>query len=161
MQIPVKIYALDQFVQPLLGSSISQTPFDTLVEPGFSTVRQPATASAHTQDPSLQHSLSSSFSPHPSLNQPRSPALNDHLRNPLPTKRFTPDKTLPLDTRERIKARGDKQEDGGGEQARCLGDQRDPLNGTHGQVDGGAHVVGLEAADEAVKGLRGRADAEE
>jgi hypothetical protein len=35
------------------------------------------------------------------------------------------------------------------------------LDDAHGEVDGGAHVVCLEAADESVEVLGGRADAEE
>jgi len=41
-----------------------------------------------------------------------------------------------------------------------MGDERKPLYGAHGEVDGSAHVVCREAADESVEFIRSRADPE-
>ena len=89
------------------------------------------------------------------------PSSNDHLRNALPAQRLTRRKLLLLQPRERIKRRGDQQYDRGRDQARRVPDDGEELDDAHDEVDGGAHVVCLEASDEGVEVLRGRADAQQ
>jgi hypothetical protein len=86
---------------------------------------------------------------------------NNHLRNTLPTQRLTRRKLLLLEPRERIESRSNKQHNRSRDQARRVADQREELDDAHGEVDGGAHVICLEAADEGVEVLGGWADAEE
>jgi hypothetical protein len=87
--------------------------------------------------------------------------LNNHLRNPLPTQRLTRRKLLLLQPRERIESRSDQQHDRSRDQARGVADDGEELDDAHDEVDGGAHVVCLEAADEGVEVLRGGADAQQ
>jgi hypothetical protein len=91
---------------------------------------------------------------HPSI-------LNNHLRNALSAQRLTRRKLLLLQPRERIKGRGNQQHDRSRDQARRVADDGEELDDAHDEVDGGAHVICLETADEGVEVLRGRADAEE
>ena len=84
--------------------------------------------------------------------------LNNHLRNALPSQRLTGSELLLLEASEGVEQGGDQQHDGAGDQARSIADERKPLHQAHDAVDGGAHVVCLEAADEAVEVFRGRAD---
>ena len=86
---------------------------------------------------------------------------NNHLRNTLPTQRLTRRKLLLLQPRERLESRSNKQHNRSRNKTRRVADQREELDDAHGEVDGGAHVVCLEAADESVEVLGGRADAEE
>jgi hypothetical protein len=69
--------------------------------------------------------------------------------------------SLALDSSQCVEGGCDKQNDGSNDKAGCLDGDRDPLDDTHGQVDGGAHVIGLESADECIKRGRRRADAQE
>ena len=89
------------------------------------------------------------------------PSSNDHLRNALPAQRLTRRKLLLLKPRERIESRSDQQHDRSRDQARRVADQGKPLDQAHNAIDGGAHVIRLEAADEAVEGFGGRAYAQE
>jgi len=82
--------------------------------------------------------------------------LHNHLRNTLPTQRLAPDKVLPPDPSQRIEDSSDEQEKRRDDQTRRLGDDREPLNDAHDEVDGGAHVIRREPADEGVEGGRGR-----
>ena len=68
---------------------------------------------------------------------------------------------LALEAREGIEDGGDEQEDCGDDQAGCLGPNADPLHGAHDEVNGGAHVVGAEFADEGIERGRSRADTKE
>lgn len=79
----------------------------------------------------------------------------------MSAERLAADEALPSDTRKRVEHCSNKQKDCGGDQTCCIGDQAKPLDDAHDEVYGSAHVVRLEAADEAIKCGRGRADAEE
>lgn len=79
----------------------------------------------------------------------------------MSTQRLTTHEPLPLHSRQRITQRSQRQHDRRGNQARRIQDQRQPLHYRHDGVDGGAHVVCFEAADELVELFGGRADAEE
>lgn len=68
---------------------------------------------------------------------------------------------LLLQASKRIECRGNQQHDSGCDQTCRVADEREPLDYAHCGVDGGAHVVGFEAADEGVEFLGGRADAQE
>lgn len=87
--------------------------------------------------------------------------LNNHLRNPLSAQRLTRGKLLLLQPRQSVERSSDKQHDRRRDQARGVADQRQPLHHAHDGVDGGAHIVGLEAADEGVEFLGRRADAQQ
>jgi hypothetical protein len=89
------------------------------------------------------------------------PSSNDHLRNALPAQRLTRRKLLLLQPRERIESRSDQQHDRSRDQARRVADDGEELDDAHDEVDGGAHVVCLEAADEGVEVLGCRADAQQ
>ncbi|KAB8338737.1 hypothetical protein FH972_021682 [Carpinus fangiana] len=87
---------------------------------------------------------------------------DDHLRHSLTPKRLAANEALSPDTCERVEERRNEQNNCRGEQAgRTSGDQCQPLHNAHNQVDGGAHVVGLKAADEGVELGRSRADAQQ
>lgn len=105
------------------------------------------------------------MSPACSLSSPSSNILtrllHDHLRNTLATKRLTSGEFLLLEPSQRVESGRNEQHDSGSDQARRVADQREPLDHAHSRVDSGAHVVCFEAADEAVEGFRGRADAQE
>jgi hypothetical protein len=89
------------------------------------------------------------------------PSSNDHLRNALPAQRLTRRKLLLLQPRERIKGRGNQKHDRSRDQARRVADDGEELDDAHDEIDGGAHVVCLEAADEGVEVLGCRADAQQ
>jgi hypothetical protein len=77
------------------------------------------------------------------------------------TQSLASNESLTLDTSQCVEGGCDEQNDGSNDKAGCLYGDRDPLNDTHGKVDCGAHVIGLESADEGVKRRRRRADAQE
>ena len=85
---------------------------------------------------------------------------NNHLRNTLPTKRLAIHECLPSNPGKEIAKCSNKQDNSGSDQGGNSRDDREPLDEGHDAVDGGAHVVGLEAADEAIEGGGGRADSE-
>jgi hypothetical protein len=87
--------------------------------------------------------------------------LYDHLRNPRATECFAALECLSLEASERVEDRGEEQKDGSDNQAGGLGPDAYPLHSAHDEVDGRAHVVGFEFANEAVELGRGRTDAEE
>jgi hypothetical protein len=87
--------------------------------------------------------------------------LDDHLSDTVTTQSLASNESLSLDTSQCVEGGCDKQNDGSDDKTGCLYGNRDPLNDTHGQVDGGAHVIGLESADEGVKRRRRWADAQE
>ena len=87
--------------------------------------------------------------------------LHNHLRNALSTKSLTRSKLLLLQPRQRVKRCREQQHDGSGDQACRVADERQPLDQTHDAVDARAHVVRLEAADEAVEAFGSWADAQE
>lgn len=88
-------------------------------------------------------------------------ALNNHLRDTLAAQSLTRRKLLLFQTSKRIECRGNQQHNSGCDQTCRVADERKPLDYAHCGVDGGAHVVGFEAADEGVEFLGGRADAQE
>jgi hypothetical protein len=79
--------------------------------------------------------------------------LNNHLRNTLSAQRLTRSKLLLLQPSQRIERSSDKQHHRRRNQACRVADEREPLYDAHDAVDGGAHVVCLEASDEAVEVL--------
>lgn len=91
----------------------------------------------------------------------RSRILHNHLRDTLSSQCLAANEALSLDASQSVKNRSQQQENSCSNQAGGIGNQRKPLDDAHGQVDGSAHVIRLEAADEAVKLRRGRADAQE
>jgi hypothetical protein len=80
--------------------------------------------------------------------------LHNHLRNALSTESLTRSELLLLQTRQRVERRGDQQHHSSRNQARRITNQGEPLDDAHDTVDSGAHVIRLEAADEAVEGFR-------
>jgi hypothetical protein len=115
----------------------------------------------------LIHTSHSSFPYSPALRLPLATAkelwlpLYDHLRDTSTTQRLATLESLALDTSQRIHETGNQQEDGSGNQTRWPCHETDPLNDAHDAVNGSAHIVCLEFADEGIE-LRGRrADAEE
>ena len=86
--------------------------------------------------------------------------LDNHLSNTVTTQSLASNESLALDASQCIEAGCDEQDDGSDDKTGCLHGNRNPLDDTHGKVDGGAHVIGLESADERVKGGRCRADAQ-
>lgn len=87
--------------------------------------------------------------------------LYDHLSDTLPTQCLATLERLALESSQGIKNGSNQEEDSCDNQASCLGPDADPLYSAHDEVDGGAHVVGAEFADEGVELRGGRADAEE
>jgi hypothetical protein len=87
--------------------------------------------------------------------------LDNHLSDTVATQSLASHESLALDSSQCVEGGCDKQNDGSNDKAGCLDGDRDPLDDTHGQVDGGAHVIGLESADECIKRGRRRADAQE
>jgi len=87
--------------------------------------------------------------------------LHNHLRNALPTKRLAAHKLLMLQARKRIERRSQQQKHSHRNQPTRIYEKREPLREAHDKVYTSAHVVCCEAADEAVKAGRGRADAQE
>jgi hypothetical protein len=92
---------------------------------------------------------------------PRIQLLYDHLRNTLSTQCLAALELLPLEASKRIEDGSNQQKYSGNNQAGCLGPDADPLHCAHYKVDGGAHVVGSEFADEGIEFGRSRADAQE
>ena len=68
---------------------------------------------------------------------------------------------LSPDTRQRVADRRNQQEYCSRDQGGVFRDHGQPLDDGHDEVDGSAHVVGLEAADEAIECGGGWADSEE
>jgi hypothetical protein len=83
------------------------------------------------------------------------------LRNTLPAKRLAALECLSPDTSERVEDGREEQEQRRCDQTSRPGYNAQPLHNAHDQVDGGAHVIGLESADESIEFRGGRADAEE
>lgn len=79
----------------------------------------------------------------------------------MTTQGLASNESLALDASQCIEAGCDEQDDGSHDKTGCLDGDRDPLDDTHGKVDGGAHIIGLESANECIKGGRRRADAQE
>lgn len=87
--------------------------------------------------------------------------LNNHLRHTLSTQRLTALKLLSSEGCQSVKYGSNQQHNGGSDQTRGFGDDAEPLDEGHDGVDGGAHVVGCEPADEGVEFGGCRADSEE
>lgn len=87
--------------------------------------------------------------------------LYDHLSHALSSKCLAALEFLALEPSKRIENRSKQQEDGCYNQTGSLRPDADPLYSTHDKVNGSAHVVGAEFANERVEFGRGRADAEE
>ena len=87
--------------------------------------------------------------------------LDNHLSNTVTTQSLASNESLALDASQCIEAGCDEQDDGSDDKTGCLHGDRDPLDDTHGKVDGGAHVIGLESADEGIKGGGCRTNAQE
>lgn len=87
--------------------------------------------------------------------------LDNHLSDTVTTQSLASNEALTLDTGQCIEDGRDEQDDGSDDKTGCLDGERDPLNDTHCKVDCGAHVIGLESANESVKRGRRRADAQE
>lgn len=87
--------------------------------------------------------------------------LHNHLRDTLATQGLAANKFLLCDGGKAIEYSRDQEEHGGGDQARRSADKTDPLDSAEDHVDGGAHGVGGEAADELIELGGGRADSEE
>ena len=79
----------------------------------------------------------------------------------MATQSLASDEALTLDASQCVEDGRDEQDNRSNNKTGCLDGKRDPLNDTHGKVDCGAHVIGLESADEGVKRRRRRADAQE
>jgi hypothetical protein len=77
------------------------------------------------------------------------------------TQSLASNESLTLDSSQCIEAGCDEQDDGSDDKTGCLHGDRNPLDDTHGKVDGGAHVIGLESANEGIKCRRRRTDAQE
>lgn len=67
---------------------------------------------------------------------------------------------MSLESGKRVEKRCNEQNDGSRDQARGSYDDTEPLNYAHDGVDGCAHVVGRESADEGIELGRGWADSE-
>lgn len=78
----------------------------------------------------------------------------------MATQSLASDEALTLDASQCVEDGRNEQDNRSNNKTGCLDGKRDPLNDTHGEVDGGAHVIGLESADERVEGGRCRADAQ-
>lgn len=87
--------------------------------------------------------------------------LDNHLSDTVATQGLASNESLTLDASQCVEECCDKQNDGSDDKTGCFDGKRDPLDDAHGKVDCGAHVVGLESADECIKRGRGRADAQE
>lgn len=81
--------------------------------------------------------------------------LDNHLRNTRSSKRLARRETLSLQSSQRIECRRNEQEDGRGDQTADINNKTEPLYDAHDQIDGGAHIVGLESADELIELGRG------
>ena len=68
---------------------------------------------------------------------------------------------MTLDASQCVEDGRNEQDNRSNNKTGCLDGKRDPLNDTHGEVDGGAHVIGLESADEGIKGGGCRTNAQE
>jgi hypothetical protein len=79
----------------------------------------------------------------------------------MTTQSLASNESLTLNTSQCVEGGCDKQDNGSDDKAGCLYGDRDPLDDTHGKVDCGAHVIGLESADEGIKRGRCRTDAQE
>lgn len=79
----------------------------------------------------------------------------------MATQRLASLERLALETSERIEEGGNKEHDSGRNQTGSIYRNANKLNNTHDSIDSGAHVIGLEFADEGVEFGRGWADAEE
>lgn len=87
--------------------------------------------------------------------------LYDHLRDALATERFAALESLTLESSKRVENGCQEQEDCRSDQATRTSRQTRPLHCAHDGVNGCAHVICLELADEGVEFGRRRADAEE
>ena len=85
---------------------------------------------------------------------------HNHLSNALSTQGLAANESLPFQSGKSVADRRQKQDHRSGNKAGCVLDEAQPLSYAHGQVYGCAHVVGVEDADELVKGGRCGADAE-
>jgi len=88
-------------------------------------------------------------------------SLYNHLGYACTPKRLAPLELLVLEPCKCVEDTRNQQKHSGCDQARCIAYEAGPLYDAHDEVDGGAHVVGMEFADEVIKRCRGRADAEE
>jgi hypothetical protein len=79
----------------------------------------------------------------------------------MPTQRLAPLERLSLHTGQRIEHGRNKQHHRRCNQTRNINRDADPLYNAHDKVDGRAHVVGLEFADEVIEDGGGWADAQE
>ena len=86
---------------------------------------------------------------------------HNHLRNSLPTQRLAVHKCLPSHTSQQVAPRSDEQKYRSSDQTRGSRNQAEPLDERHYSVDRSAHVVGLEATDEAIEVCGCWADSEE
>jgi len=87
--------------------------------------------------------------------------LHNHLRDSSTAERFTAHELILPQSSNGVEATGEEQDHrGSDERGRMYGDA-DELDDGHDAVDGGAHVICAELADEVVELARGRADAEE
>lgn len=87
--------------------------------------------------------------------------LDDHLSDTVTTQSLATHEALTLDAGQCIEDGRDEQDDGSDDKAGRLDCKRDPLDDTHCKVDRGAHVIGLESANECIKRGRRWADAQE
>jgi hypothetical protein len=87
--------------------------------------------------------------------------LDNHLGDTVTTQSLASNESLALDSSQCVEGGCDEENNGSDDETGRLDGDRDPLDDTHGKVDGGAHVIGLESADEGVKRGRCRADAQE
>lgn len=82
---------------------------------------------------------------------------DNHLRHTLPAQRLAGGEALALESSQSVADGGNGQDDAGRDERGHLEHGRDKLDDGEDGVDGGAHVVGLEPADEGVELGRGRA----
>jgi hypothetical protein len=87
--------------------------------------------------------------------------LHNHLRHTLATQRLATHEVLVLQSGESVEKGGESEENRGGNQTAGTRGQASPLDGAHGPVHGGAHIVARDFPDEAVELGARRANAEQ
>ena len=87
--------------------------------------------------------------------------LYDHLCHTMSAQRLAPLERLSLHTGQRIEHGRNKQHHRRRNQTRNINRDADPLYNAHDKVDGRAHVVGLEFADEVIEDGGSWANAQE
>ena len=87
--------------------------------------------------------------------------LDDHLSDTVTAQSLASNKVLAFDASQCIEHGREEQDNRSDDKTGRLDGKRDPLNDTHREVNCGAHVIGLESANECVERGRRRADAQQ